>query len=83
MFNPDVTVEDAWVRSGGRCEGGRATQGLPRRCCAELQWDRRGGSRERAWEAYSPGASHLGGWEDVNRCRILCLACYEQTLANK
>jgi len=83
MFNPDVTVEDAWVRSGGRCEGEHAAQGLGHRCRDELQWDRRGGSLAGAWEVYSTRTADLGGWEDVNRCRILCRACYEQTLANK
>ena len=81
MFNFDEAIENAWVRCGGQCEGKHAVQGRATRCRAMLQWGRRGGAQQGAWEAYRTGPCNLGGWVDTSRCQILCPSCYAKTSA--
>jgi len=82
MFNPDEAVEDAWVRSGGCCEGeGTVAEGRCVPCGMNLRWDRRGMIFDGAWQAYTTGDGKLGGWEAVRQCRILCWRCYAKITA--
>ena len=78
MFHDD-TVENAWIRSRGRCECACSTHGHRQPCGCALDWDCRGNSIWRGgWEAYRKGGPTLLGWEAVNQCEILCWSCYEQ-----
>jgi hypothetical protein len=75
------TVENAWVRSHGRCECQRAAHAHRGRCNRELVWEHEGrdtGLGE--WEAHclTPGPGRSG--DTVPNCQILCCECYRQTL---
>jgi hypothetical protein len=83
MFNPDQAIEDAWVRSGGRCEKKHALRGRHVRCEAVLSWELRRRTHAGGWQAYSTGDPTLGGWEAVNQCQILCGRCYAETTREK
>ena len=74
MLNPDETVEDAWVRSRGRCECDEGPHG--HRCVSPLEWGLRGSPRTGGWQAFFTGTSNMTGWDAVRHCMILCWNCY-------
>ena len=51
-------VDDAWKRSGGRCECERTTHGHGARCNKPLSWGARGREGRDAWEAHSLSGQH-------------------------
>lgn len=69
-------VDQAWVRSGGRCECTHIDHGHSERCGRELLRDRRGAEPSYWWEAHKKVA---GGNDTLNNCEILCHECFEQT----
>ncbi len=81
MAFSEKTVNEAWMRSKGRCECERATHGHPARCPNLLQASSRG--RENsvgAWEAHHVHTVEGGGEDQLSNCEILCWSCHEATL---
>lgn len=80
MVSFDEPVENAWMRSHGRCECRRASHGHVGRCDRDLLWEHRGRpAREDAWEAHHNHPAMAAGWEAARQCTILCWACYKET----
>lgn len=73
------TVEQAWRRTGGRCECERRTHGHLGRCGASLKWANRGRSGAGAWEANHSVRLESGGSDALSNCEILCWSCHRQT----
>jgi len=73
------TVENAWVRSHGRCECQRLVHGHQGRCSRKLEWENQGRVAGRGpWEAHclTPGPGRSGDTEP--NCQILCWDCYRR-----
>jgi len=66
-------INQAWDKSGGRCECTRTDHGHSGRCSRELLKVRRGVESPYGWEAHHIVA---GGGDDLSNCEILCLTCY-------
>jgi hypothetical protein len=80
-MSSDEVVENAWMRARGRCECERVSHGSRHvsRCNTPLLWTARGTEhRMGAWEAFRTAEPTRGSWEAVNRCEILCWACFRQ-----
>jgi len=74
---PDSVVEQAWTRSGGKCECVRTTHGHTGRCNKELYKHRRGErDSEYCWETHHISASGEG---TLSNCEILCCKCHYAT----
>ena len=74
---PSSVVEDAWVRSGEKCECTRTTHGHTGRCNKALYRWRRGERGEvGCWEAHSISEFHM---PLVSDCEILCCDCHYAT----
>jgi hypothetical protein len=81
MVSFDEPIENAWVRSHGRCECRRGSHRHQGRCNQALIWQQRGRAGHGwAWEAHHSGSQTVGGWEAVQQCEILCWECYRRTL---
>ena len=80
MAFQDSVVDQAWARSGGRCECTRKDHGHSGRCGHELQKDRRGAEPSYWWEAHK---KVTGGDETLDNCEILCQDCFKQTKTQK
>ena len=80
MAFPDSIVDQAWARSGGRCECNRKGHGHSERCGRELLRDRRGAEPSYWWEACKKAAN---GDDTLSNCEILCQDCYKQTRTKK
>jgi len=80
MAFSDSVVDQAWIRSDGRCECTDTGHGHSERCCRELLRDRRGSEPSCWWEAHKKVA---GGDDTLSNCEILCQECSRQTRAQK
>ena len=79
MVTWDEPVENAWMRSRGRCEGrlGSCHQGQP--CARDLVWARRGYAfLSGAWEAHRKEPAVAAGWQAAMQIEILCWECYQR-----
>jgi len=72
----ESVVDQAWARSGGRCECTHSDRGHSERCGRELLRDRRGAGPSYRWEAHKKVA---GGNDALSNCEILCHECSKQT----
>lgn len=77
MAFSDEVVEQAWQRSGGKCECTRVTHGHQGKCNKTLIKSNRGREGIGAWEAHH--ISVVGG-DTLSNCQILCWDCHKQTL---
>ena len=68
MAFPDGVVQQAWFRSGGRCECERTTHGHWGRCNRQLRWDHRGWETSDSWEAHHKTAVNVGGQDVLSNC---------------
>lgn len=84
MAFSEVTVKQAWQRSGGKCECRR--EGHEHhyvRCNKELVWDNRGrNSGKGAWEAHHKTNVQSDGSDALSNCEILCWECHSKTLGS-
>lgn len=80
MSFSDSVVDQAWTRSGGRCECTLTGHGHSERCGHELLRDRRGAEPSYCWEAHKKVA---GGDDSLDNCEILCHQCCKQIRAKK
>ncbi|XUX01182.1 MAG: hypothetical protein TUN42_04130 [Dehalogenimonas sp.] len=73
MFS-NAVVQQAWTRSGGRCECANRSHQHMGRCNRALVWERRTGeSKPGAWVAESKSGNFLPNASD---CEIACWHCY-------
>ena len=80
MTFSELVIEEAWKRSGGKCECHRNVCGHGIRCNKQLVWTNRGKEGHRgAWEAHHKTAVSVGGEDTVSNCEILCLDCHKNT----
>lgn len=81
MAFSSTVIENAWKRSGGRCECCRSTCGHGnRRCNKMLNWDAHGkDNASGGWEAHHKVAVASGGSDALSNCEILCIACHRNT----
>ena len=70
-------IEDAWRRSGCRCECQRRNHGHAVPHKKVLDWEHRGREGKGKWQAYSISGEYK---ESVYDCLILCWDCYEAML---
>jgi hypothetical protein len=79
MVNFDEPVENAWLRSHGRCECQAASHGHRGRCPHVLAWEQRGRAiLSGGWQAHARYPRNVAGWEAAKQCEILCWACFAQ-----
>jgi hypothetical protein len=71
----DSVVDQAWARSGERCECTHTGHGHSGRCGHELLRERRGAEPSYWWEAHKKVA---GGDDTLSNCEILCQDCSMQ-----
>ena len=77
MTNVDEPVENAWLRSGGRCECRCGSHHHADRCAHKLRWESRAQeSRRGAWEVRHWAPPSVTVWEATRGCEILCWECY-------
>ena len=76
---PDSVVDEAWTRSGGKCECTRVTHGHTGRCNkAVLKSSRGRDSGDYGWEAHHVSALAS---DTLSNCEILCWnPCHKATL---
>ena len=82
MAFSDLTVRQAWARSGGRFECERASHGhgYSGRCTQRLMWNQRGNDYSSyGWEAHHKTAVSSGGSDTLSNCEILCMSCHKKT----
>ena len=82
MAFSDLTVRQAWARSGGRCECERTSHGhgYSGRCTQRLMWNQRGNDYSSyGWEAHHKTAVSSGGSDTLSNCEILCMSCHKKT----
>jgi len=78
---PDSVIQQAWKRSGGRCECKRDHWWhRPGRCNQDLVEDDRGKEKATGWEAHHKTAQEKGGPDILSNCEILCQRCHKATL---
>jgi hypothetical protein len=80
MALENSVVDQAWARSGGRCECTHTDHGHSKRCGRELLRDRRGAEPTYWWEAHKKVA---GGNDTLSNCEILCHECFKQMRAQR
>ena len=74
---PESVVEQAWTRSGGKCECTQTTHGHIGKCNKILyKWRRGERGSIYCWEAHSVSSSHL---PTVSDCQIICCDCHFAT----
>jgi len=71
MAFPQLVKDQAWRRSGGKCECTRSAHTHPRRCNAVL-------SRASA-EYHHIHAQAQGGHDGLSNCEVLCHSCHVKT----
>jgi uncharacterized radical SAM superfamily Fe-S cluster-containing enzyme len=77
MTAVDEAVENAWMRSGARCECRRGCAGHRDRCHRQLVWESR--AQEPclgAWEAHHKTSRAAAVLEATQACEILCWECF-------
>jgi hypothetical protein len=73
MFSSSI-VQQAWTRSGGRCECTSGSHQHASRCGRALVWERRTGeNKPGAWVADSKSGRFSPEAAD---CEIVCWTCY-------
>ena len=77
MTFSEVTINDAWERSGGKCECVRSTCTHIGRCNKELHFESRGSESQFGWEAHHVTAD---GPDSLSNCEILCQDCHKNTI---
>jgi hypothetical protein len=80
MALENSVVDQAWARSGGRCECTCSGHGHSDRCGRELLRDRRGAEPSYWWEAHKKAA---GGKDTLSNYEILCHKCFKQASNKK
>ena len=75
MFS-NAVVQEAWVRSAGRCECVRGSHQHSGRCNRPLLWERRSESGPGGWVADSKSGLFQKG---VTDCEIICWYCNANT----
>jgi hypothetical protein len=80
MALKESVVDQAWARSGGRCECTDTSHGHSKQCGHELLRDRRCAEPFYWWEAHKKVA---GGDDTLINCEILCQECSKQTRTQK
>lgn len=74
------TINEAWNRSGGKCECNRTLHSHSGRCNKTLSFSNRGKEGAwGAWEAHHKVAVSSGGKDTLSNCEILCLECHKGT----
>ncbi len=76
MAFSESVIDQAWNRSGGRCECGRTSHGHGFICAKSLIKDNRGREEYGAWEAHHINAN---GGDILSNCEILCWDCHRKT----
>ena len=80
MAFPKTVVDDAWKRSGGKCECTRTSHGHSARCGKNLCYENRGKDGAwGAWEAHHRVSVASGGRDILSNCEMLCLDCHKKT----
>ena len=80
MAFPQSVVDDAWERSGGKCECRRTTHGHNGRCNNQLNYGSRGNDNSPGcWEAHHIVSVDSGGSNTLSNCEILCCPCHKKT----
>lgn len=82
MAFSDLTIRQAWQRSGGRCECERSSHGhgYTGRCTQRLMFNLRGNDYSPyGWEAHHKTAVSSGGSDALSNCEILCMSCHKKT----
>ena len=74
---PESVVEDAWKRSGGKCECPRTSHGHNDPHNRTLIKSSRGREGIGAWEAHH---KNKNGGDTLSNCEILCWDCHKKTL---
>jgi len=78
MAFSDKTKDEAYARSGGRCECTRQHAGMADaphhggRCTKAF-------TRQGNWEAHHKVAVSSGGSDNLSNCEVLCTKCHELT----
>jgi 5-methylcytosine-specific restriction endonuclease McrA len=81
MAFSNETVQQAWKRSGGKCECTRIMHPHQGRCNKELVWENRGREGGRgAWEAHHKVSVQSGGSDTLSNCEILCWDRHKRTI---
>ena len=79
MVSWDEPVENAWMRSRGRCEGWRGSRHQGQPCARHLAWAHRGRAcLSGAWEGYRKDSEGTTGWQAAIQIEILCWECYQR-----
>lgn len=73
---PQSVVDDAWNRSGGRCECDRSSHAHRIRCTKQLSKGSRGKDSDMGWEAHHKNSN---GPSTLSNCEILCQMCHKNT----
>lgn len=77
MAFSNSVVNDAWERSGGKCECKRTSHPHgQKRCNKSLSKASRGLDTSMGWEAHHIVA---GGADTLSNCEILCQDCHKRT----
>ena len=78
MAFPENVVEQAWKRSGGKCECKRWTHNYNyTKCDTQLVSAIRGQEGQGRWEAHRINRK---GDDTLSNCEILCWDCYKRSL---
>lgn len=78
MAFSEVTKDQAFARSGGRCECNRLHTGVTSaphhggRCTNTF-------TRHGNWEAHHKVAVSSGGSDNLSNCEVLCVKCHQLT----
>jgi len=73
------TVNEAWERSGGKCECKRLNCPHPGRCSKILREGSRGSETDLGWEANHITSVEADGHDGLSNCEILCQPCHKRT----
>jgi hypothetical protein len=76
MAFSQLVIEQAWQRSGGRCECTRSSHGHYSRCNKQLVKSNPGRTGTGCWEAHHINSN---GGDYLSNCEILCFDCHSQT----
>ena len=75
-FSQD-TINQAWHRTGGRCECTLKICGHQERCNKVL--DPQNKIEGRKWHAHHIVSQNAGSLDNLSNCQILCVPCHENT----
>ncbi len=72
----ESVIDQAWRRSGGKCECRRSLHAHGATCNKPLTRGNRGREGYGAWEAHHINAN---GGDGLSNCEILCWDCHKKT----